>query len=274
MSYLSNFHHQITGPEKGRKWVFLHGLMGYAQNWRKITASLESTERILAYDQRGHGRSFKPETGYAPEDYAEDLNKITNELGWDRFILVGHSMGARNAMSFTHRYPEKVEKLVIEDMGPELNGASFDYYKTLIENIPTPFKDRDAAKNFFQDRFPQMMEFNEPAPVLSSFLYANLLTNSDGSMDWRFSKAGVLESVRQGHLKERWADVASFRCPTLLIRGGQSRILTHEVFEKMLAINPLIQGIEVPGAGHWIHSDNAPEFLRLITDFANDQLKI
>jgi len=42
----------------------------------------------------------------------------------------------------------------------------------------------------------------------------------------------------------------------------------------MLAINPLIQGIEVPGAGHWIHSDNAPEFLRLITDFANDQLKI
>jgi len=60
MNYLDLYNYQLTGPETGRKWVFVHGLMGYGANWRKIISGLESTERVLAYDQRGHGRSQKP----------------------------------------------------------------------------------------------------------------------------------------------------------------------------------------------------------------------
>ena len=62
--------------------------MAFSANWRKIASRLESEFQCLIYDQRGHGRSFKPETGYTPEVFAEDLYKITNELGWDRFHLV------------------------------------------------------------------------------------------------------------------------------------------------------------------------------------------
>src|SRR5512135_2152018 len=100
MSYLDNFSYQVLGNEKGAKVVFLHGLMGSGVNWRKIAQSLEADYQVLIFDQRGHGRSFQPSSGYAPEDYANDLALILEELRWEKILLVGHSMGGRNALHF------------------------------------------------------------------------------------------------------------------------------------------------------------------------------
>ena len=100
MSYLDNFYHLLYGPEDGRRWVFVHGLMGYGQNWRKIISGLEASERCLTYDQRGHGRSMKPDVGYSPEDYADDLKRIVDELGWTRLMCflcrVNHGVDPRS----------------------------------------------------------------------------------------------------------------------------------------------------------------------------------
>ena len=113
-SFLSQFHYSVVGnPENPKKIVFVHGLMAFAANWRKIASRLENDFCCLIYDQRGHGRSFKPETGYSTKDFAMDLNKITSELGWSEFHLVGHSMGGRNAMVFAHLFPEKVKTFVL-----------------------------------------------------------------------------------------------------------------------------------------------------------------
>lgn len=119
MGHLQQFHYKITGPPSGRPWVFLHGLMGYLHNWASVIRSLDATEKCLTYDQRGHGQSFKPAQGYAAKDYAEDLKLIIDELGFKKIILVGHSMGGRNALHFASAYPERIEKLVIEDIGPK-----------------------------------------------------------------------------------------------------------------------------------------------------------
>ena len=69
-SYLQNFKYELAGQEGQPKLVFLHGVMGSGANWRKITSLLQDRFQILTFDQRGHGRSFKPKSGYAPEDYA------------------------------------------------------------------------------------------------------------------------------------------------------------------------------------------------------------
>src|SRR3712207_2123744 len=125
MSEMKKFNYSLSGAENGRRWVFVHGLMGFLNNWKKITSFLDATERSLTYDQRGHGRSFKPDSGYMPEDYAQDLKELTDQLGWDKFILCGHSMGGRNVLVFASMYPEKVEKLIIEDIGPESNEKAY-----------------------------------------------------------------------------------------------------------------------------------------------------
>lgn len=283
MSFLSNFHYSVLGTNTQQRVVFIHGLMAFAANWRKIANRLEDDFQCLIYDQRGHGRSFKPEPGYSVEDgslysaeggslyspevFAEDLNKITNELGWDKFHLVGHSMGGRNAMVFAHLYPQKVRTLTIEDIGPDSDTSMKDYYRNMLQNIPTPFADKVAVKNFFDHEFKNTFASKEPPAVLSTFLQANLEEKPDGAYDWRFSKNAVLEIVREGHLQDRWLEVSSLKMPVLLIRGEKSHILKQETYEKMLAVNPNITGIELKGAGHWVHYEKFEEFVQEFRHF-------
>ncbi|MFP5518887.1 MAG: alpha/beta fold hydrolase [Bdellovibrionia bacterium] len=267
MAYLDNFFYQLTGPESGRKWVFVHGLMGYGGNWRRIISALEGSERCLSYDQRGHGRSFKPVSGFAPEDYSEDLKLILKELGWEKIILVGHSMGGRNVLNFAHRYPEMVEKLVIEDIGPEAKPGAHEYYEYLLNLVPTPFATRAEAKKFLMEDFVQIAKTREPASVLAQYFYANMAETNEGTVDWRFSRQGVIDSVRQGREDDRWHEVRGLKMPTLLIRGERSQDLSQEVYEKMLESNNLMRGVVVSNSGHWVHADQPQEFIQHLKSF-------
>ncbi len=265
--FKDQFNISILGTNTNDRIVFVHGLMAFSANWRKIASRLENDFQCLIYDQRGHGRSFKPESGYTPEIFAEDLYKITNELGWDRFHLVGHSMGGRNVMVFANKYPEKVRTLTIEDMGPEADGKAVQYYQDMLEIIPTPFANKDEVKAFFDHEFLKNFTPKEPPAVLSTFLQANLEEKPNGQYDWRFSKQAVYEIVREGHMKDRWLEVSSFKMPVLLIRGELSHVFKAETFEKMLQVNPQITGVTVAGTGHWIHFEKYQEFVTELRNF-------
>ncbi|PIS09755.1 MAG: alpha/beta hydrolase [Bdellovibrio sp. CG10_big_fil_rev_8_21_14_0_10_47_8] len=267
-SYLSQFNYQLLGVESGRCWVFLHGLMGYGLNWRKIATGLQDTERILIFDQRGHGKSWKPLTGYAPDDYADDLYLILQELGWDRIILVGHSMGGRNALAFAHKFPEKVERLVIEDMGPEGVASAPDYYRWLLDVVPTPFANKLQAKEFFMNQFKPLVKGRVENPeTLGAYFYSNIQEQPDGSADWRFSKQAIIDTVVQGRANDQWDAFRALPMPTLIVRGQDSKELSREIFEKMKLANPRVEGVEIPNAGHWVHSDQSDQFLEVIRKF-------
>lgn len=252
----------------------MHGLMAFAANWRKIASRLENDYQCLIYDQRGHGRSFKPESGYSPEIFADDLDKITTELGWDYFHLVGHSMGGRNVMVFANKYPHKVRTLTIEDMGPDKDEKAVLYYKEMLDQIPTPFHSKDEIRKYFSENFEKNFKSKEPIHILSTFLQANIeeKKGNDGSFlyDWRFSKNAVYEIVHEGHQKDRWLEVASFKMPVLLVRGQTSHVFKAETFDKMLAVNSNIKGVEVQNTGHWIHFEKFEEFVQLLRDFFRD----
>lgn len=265
--FLENFNYSVLGTNDNDRVVFVHGLMAFSANWRKIASRLQSDFQCLIYDQRGHGRSFKPDTGYSPEIFAEDLNKITTELGWNRFHLVGHSMGGRNVMVFANKYPEKVRTLTIEDMGPDAKTNAAVYYRNMLEVIPTPFKNKDEIKEFFSRRFFELFKSNEPSTVLATFLQANLEEKSDGQYDWRFLKKAVYEIVEEGHKKDRWLEVASFKMPVLLVRGEFSHVLDMKTYQKMLEVNPQITGVEIKGAGHWVHYEKYEEFVLELRKF-------
>ncbi len=267
MSYIDQFYYQLSGPENGTPWVFLHGLMGYALNWRRVTAVLEKSERVLAYDQRGHGKSMKPLTGYDREDYADDLYLILQDLGWEKIRLVGHSMGEKVALNFAFRFPEKVEKLVIEDIGPDIHPKTEPYYRRLIEMVPTPFVNKREAKQYFETIYPQKVRTKENAKQLAQYLFSNIEDKSNGTADWRFHKEGVIASIYSGSSEVLWNEVKSLSCPTLVIRGAQSHDLSHETWVKMQEANPQVKGIEIPDSGHWVHFDQAEAFTKAIFDF-------
>jgi pimeloyl-ACP methyl ester carboxylesterase len=259
MSYLDQFHYQIYGNNNHPKLVFLHGLMGFGANWRKIVSSLEDSFHILTFDQRGHGRSMKPPTGYAPEDYAHDLLEILNVLGWQKINLVGHSMGGRNAISFASQFPHRVISLVIEDIGPTSDPNDVSRYQNLLGKVPTPFSSKKEAKEFLLNDFGD--------PVMGNYFYSNLVENDEGLVDWRFSKEGILESVRMGRKEDRWKEVQYLAMPTLLIRGENSTELSQETYEKMLQINKKIEGVVIAQSGHWVHFDQPEKFTQKLKEF-------
>ena len=117
-------HYRLLTPSSPGKTpvVFLHGVMGFAANWGKIWPYFQEERPVLVLDQRGHGRSAKPDTGYTPSDYAGDLKGLLSQLGLGACHIVGHSMGGRVALRFVSLYPEHAASLTMEDSGVETNG--------------------------------------------------------------------------------------------------------------------------------------------------------
>jgi len=96
----------------------LKGLPGRAtRDWDAVAAALSDRYRVLALDQRGHGESARPDA-YSFELMRDDLARFADALGLGRFSLLGHSAGGAVAYLFAEEWPERVERLVIEDAPP------------------------------------------------------------------------------------------------------------------------------------------------------------
>lgn len=272
MSYLQNFKYELSGPESAPKLVFLHGVMGSSANWRRVIPAFQADFQVLSFDQRGHGWSFKPATGYAPDDYALDLKLILDELGWSRVSLIGHSMGGRNALHFAYKFPQRLQSLVIEDIGPQGNISAMEKTIRMVEMVPTPFASKAAAKEYFSHEFVDKMAGSAGARILGQFFYTNIEVVEGGKADWRFSKNAIFASLREGHFKPRWEVVRDLTVPTLFVRGERSEDFPRDEFERVLTINPNVRGVEIAGAGHWVHFEEPDEFIRVVREFLRESL--
>lgn len=280
-SYLSQFNYQFlrnpkfpyqNGDEHNpqlRRWVFLHGLMGFGLNWRKIAQSLGPQDICFVFDQRGHGKSIKPQEGYSPVDYAEDLELLRRELNWNTFILVGHSLGGRNALIYANKFYQHLTHLIIEDIGPEAKASAIQYYEGLLNCIPTPFLSKRIAKEWLLNEFLKTPYGIKGKSTLAQYLYANILETPEGFADWRFSKYAMIESIRLGRAQDHWDLWSQLQVPTLIIRGEQSEDLSTLVYEKMLQLQKMAKGVVLPNSGHWAHFDQPDLFCAAILDFVN-----
>lgn len=270
-SVLSKFHHQISGNVSGPKLVFLHGVMGFSLNWRRIIKAFEADYHCLVYDQRGHGRSFQPAVGYNSETLAADLEQIIDELGWKEINLVGHSMGGRASFYFAAQNPERVTRLVIEDIGPSAvsTGTGTTFIEKMLDVVPVPFPSKRDARTWFDTEFPRIFANHRKKEQLAEYLYANLKEDEQGQAVWRFYAPGIRETVISSRLHARWEDIQALTMPTLVMRGEFSEDLPNDVYERMLSTNANLQGVVFKGAGHWIHADMPDEFISVLRQFLN-----
>jgi pimeloyl-ACP methyl ester carboxylesterase len=234
--------------------------MGFAANWGKVWPQFQEERQILVFDQRGHGRSAKPTSGYGPADYADDLKGLLDHLGLAKCHIVGHSMGGRVALKFVERYPENSLSLTLEDSGVETNFDRVGWLEGLLGHVPTPFADRAAAKEYFEKNF-------RDDPLTGSFLNANLETKEDGRLDWRFYKEGMFASIREGATMESAKIFQSLNLPTLVVRGARSAHLPAAEANRMAAARPNVKLITVEGAGHFVHAEQSAAFNAALKEF-------
>lgn len=108
--------HEVTGPRQAQPLVLLHALGEDAWDWRDVTPSLALHRRGYAVDLRGHGLSDRTGDAYGLELMRDDVLGFLDALALDRVDVIGHSMGGAVAWMPAAAHPERVDRLVLEDV--------------------------------------------------------------------------------------------------------------------------------------------------------------
>lgn len=262
--FLDTFHGHIIGEDHNPKLVFLHGLLGAAKNWLKIIPYLKEDYQVLAYDQRGHGRSkhlpINNTSSLAP--YIEDLKNILDDLCWQKIHLVGHSMGGIVATEFANQYQERISSLTVGDMPMEPRKNIGVKIESLIVSIPTPFKNQKDIELFFHKNGSELSGSFFNPKLFEAFLKSQLVCKKNDLWDWRFDKESVILTVRLLRKKSFYKNYFQIKAPILVIRGKNSEDLNDREYQKMLS-HPQAKGV-VLDSGHWVHIEQPFEFAKAL----------
>ncbi len=257
-------HYLDWGNESAQPMLLLHGFTGHARSWDALAAALAPHFHVLALDQRGHGDSGWTED-YSMEAMVADVDGFVRQLGLRHFVLLGLSMGGRNAFNYTARHPEEVQRLVIVDIGPEINSEGAGRIQAGLR-AQDVFDSREEA-------FEQARTANELPPLEHHRyrIYHNLMELPDGKWTWKYDRR--LRSGEPGRVRrpidpeQQWKNWASIRCPILLLRGELSDVLSPEVAERMVRENSNCRLAVVANSGHSIPLDRPAEFEAAVRDW-------
>lgn len=120
---------------EGTPIVFLHGWLGSKKSWNRVIEELDTTRPVLAVDQRCHGDAEC--TAFSFEDLADDLQALIQELGLEKPVLAGHSMGGMTALAYSARYPVESMFLVSTSASkPEPENESVEYFLENLDSMP------------------------------------------------------------------------------------------------------------------------------------------
>ena len=249
--------------------VFLHGGALNAHTWDLVCTALRTEYRCIALDQRGHGDSdWSEHMDYSREAHCRDIATFVDALWLGGVILVGQSLGGLNAMTFAARNPSLVSALVLVDVGPELRA---DGARRITEFVaqstePRPFEDFVQSAVAFNPR-------RDPRLLRRSLLH-NLKETADGLWTWKYDTRPFLDGARRERtlddLRMVWADVHAIACPTLVVRGGESDVMTEEQAARFAAELEYGRWTTVSGAGHNVQGDNPCGLSAAIRTFLED----
>ncbi len=257
------FHYVEWGKRGSQPILFLHGGNQSARTWDVVCLALSRRFHCVALDQRGHGLSeWSYEFDYTPEASARDIEQLIAHLGWGRFVIVGMSMGCLNAMCYAASNAERLDGFVAVDAGPYIEnagGAEIIDFVQANRNHATLDDFVAAAMRFNPRRNPEFLRHS---------LKHTVRQMADGSFAWRADRRQPikLEDI-QAWLSRSRALVPCITCPTLVIRGAESKVLSSEGMERFIRELPDGRSVVIPDAGHTVQGDNPTGLIAALHTF-------
>ncbi|MBI2989308.1 MAG: alpha/beta hydrolase [Deltaproteobacteria bacterium] len=246
-----------------RVLVCLHGTSGNAHHFDRLAASLLPSYRVIALDQRGHGGSDKPAHGYDAVTLAGDLQIFADKIHLSTFALLGASLGSRVATVYAGSHPDRVTRLILVDLSFEMPEAAQERMIQGHLKRPRTFASFEEALAYSQS-MPQRSRWS--AEMHREEVRHGAAQRTDGKWEWRYSLEAALQSLRQAR-QDLWNYVAGIRCPTLLIRGQESDVLTVGTTERALQNLRDCRSVEIEAAGHGVPRDNPRRFNQVVAEF-------
>lgn len=242
--------------EKGDDLIILHGLLGSLDNWQTIAKSLSAHFRVWVLDQRNHGRS--PHTSDISYPLlAGDLQAFMQQHEIDKAHILGHSMGGKVAMIFAFLYPDRVEKLIVADIGPvAYQGDHLPLMDAMLSMPLAQIQERSEAEAHLAQTIH--------SAAIRQFLLKNLGRDLNGFF-WK----PALQVLRNNYASLMGFDPgnATFQGPVLFMKGSKSGYIRTEDFKYYQSIFPQAEMVVIPDAGHWLHAEQPQLFVEEVNRF-------
>lgn len=230
----------------GAAILALHGHFGRGRMWAPLARRLAPRWRVVALDQRGHGRSDRA-PDYDREGYVADAAHAIEALGLAPAVVLGHSLGGINAYQLAARHPRLVRAVIVED-------------------APARVEPRPDVAFEVPRRLPTLRALREA--VDDPYLLESAFEDDDG-WGFRFDPGDVNRS-RRLQAGDHWPDWLAGDHPVLLLRGQESDFLARDHAREMASRRPRTRLVEFPNAGHHVHDDDPEGFALAVASFLEE----
>ncbi|MHA2180760.1 MAG: alpha/beta fold hydrolase [Promethearchaeota archaeon] len=264
-----NLCYEIYGD--GEVVLLVHGLGTKKEAWIGQTEPLSKNFKVIRFDNRGAGKSDRPDTPYTMEVFADDINGLMDFLEIEKCHIIGWSLGGMIVQNFILKYPQRVNKMVLINTNygtPDESGA--DAYKNMrLQGLKA--NKEDPVKAFWQSirsdyhiKFRKQMEADPTKKWYGLWSVDDLIQMS--TIDPPTEKdikvqAGALATH---NTFDRLHEIKNV---TLLITSSHDRITPKSVMVEMHEKIPNSTLKIIDKAGHASPRSRAPEINQLITEF-------
>lgn len=249
--------YEIAGD--GPPLVLVHGLGCSSEIWRDVRPALEPHFAVLAYDLRGSGRTGAPaDGGFSLAGWAEDLRGLLAAVGWERPLLVGHSLGAAIALKYALAVPEGASGLVLAGTDARLSRLAprMEAAAELIRRVGLP----TWVAEHWSKNPPFSAASLQRTPEILDRYRALLLAND--------AEAYVNTCLAIAQAEDLSHGLADVSVPALVVVGGaDDRTLPGDGAAIAAAI-PRAELLEIPEAGHTIPFEAPGELGAAVVAFA------
>ena len=238
------------GRPGGLPIVCVHGYTSSAEAFNAMARRLCDRGHIIAMDVRGHGESaWSPDGAYQYADQAGDLAALVDALGIERFVLIGTSMGGVIAMVYAGQHGGRLGGLVLNDIGPEVEAGS-TRITGMVGSRPADFASLDDAMAYRRQTSP--ITAARPIEDQRETALGVLRQRADGRWAWKMDPAYIEQRIARGApaRPQLWPALETLPCPTLVIWGTDSYVLSEAQAKRMVAASPKGELVAVPGVGH------------------------
>ena len=261
------------GNPDGQSVLAFHGWLDNAATFDNL-APLLSEFRILSLDLPGHGHSDHrpPGTAYYFIDMVMDVIEVADVLGWERFSLLGHSMGAGVATYLAGTLQDKIDYVIlIEGIGSIVQKP---------EKMPEDF--RESANQWMKRNKKKLPIYPDiESAVKARHQVGGILESSvrplverglkplEGGYTWRSDP--ILKSKSRHYFTEEQAQafIEEITAPVLLIEAEHTeKDYWYELLQKRMPYVNKLQHQIIPG-GHHLHLDNPEPVAMAINEFLN-----
>lgn len=238
-------------PRNERVLVCVHGLTRCARDFDRLAQALSERYRVVCPDVAGRGDSdwLADPMHYHLPQYVADMVTLIARLDVESVHWVGTSMGALIGMALASQPGTPITRLVVNDAGPVITRASLERIAAYVGKVPE-FPTIEAAEQFIR---AIAATFGPHSDAEWRFLTeAVMRKNGDGG--WRAHYDPRIGDTYRASMPEKdlelWPMWNAIHCPTLLLRGALSDLLTRDTAAQMAQTGPKAKVVEIPGVGH------------------------